>query len=873
MHSPQPFGLFVEGDSLSEHDHAVTNALVRRVSNLKDVSGIDSLKMRYQLPGGGKLTIINAGGVLKALIVNRPTKRDVEQDSNAGIATLDVPILYSGFLPRAYCQKGDGLVVRLTDDTLRRLNGYKEDGGDSGGQVRVLKRFEVDYPLQLQELGPKMPSETRTYTQYQHVYPTWFTGAMKEVVQIVGGWGKQAKGQKDDSLPEPERKMLTIPEKWKSKILGELGGNTRLPGYLGRPPVTGHIQYDYKFMNTNGVSFDASGKPWLVKVAPDGVWAMPLPMIPATTTKAFKEWMQEVGDAEILRILDRFKGIPSGEGFPLNFQAWRRAGVITKVCDASEFFEGTPYSTPCGFAFNKNGTEAFATCGKESYDGTRNEGLAYTLNLRMGTATEDGRLKDQTISFSSPEESVKFNEYMGSLYRQLRDLEWEGDAEAIKYKIRRHTPSELKAIAGRGGEADLAYWEDLEMAPIASHSGRCNETGRGYLIGYILNKNWPAALLFPETVNNEVGCISPDRLFSYPKSEEDEGNPRCDTIIYGFYDEKDSLKVVKYFREDGKSGKAGETPPACTYSGTFEWKGPTSGSAILGHFHTTDFDHRRQSDVGYSQYKTVGEHLYSSDWFVRQVFMLWKHFSAYRHEYYQIEHWETSFDHHSMRDAIAIPWGFRSGYIYVKEEADHLAGRSYEKHWAGVANQHRFNYWTYDELGAWAGTVPDNWSEWPVNYSPVYHDEPHRERAGIFAPECAPETEEDDWEPGTGEVSDAIRNGFPHKYKGAGGVMDLWHEPPKWSPVRKVEAAKVENERAQLDFGYDGAPVRVGDLPVSGYFKPYPGGAGGTFLLYGTALTFGDASYTYINEGNNHYGYSKYADRSRVPRFIGVINE
>ena len=62
---------------------------------------------------------------------------------------------------------------------------------------------------------------------------------------------------------------------------------------------------------------------------------MPLPLVPATTTEAFREYIEEVADEEILKILDRFGGMPSGESFPVgqDFQAWRRAGVVIKVCD------------------------------------------------------------------------------------------------------------------------------------------------------------------------------------------------------------------------------------------------------------------------------------------------------------------------------------------------------------------------------------------------------------------------------------------------------------------------------------------------------------------------------------------------------------
>lgn len=96
-----------------------------------------------------------------------------------------------------------------------------------------------------------------------------------------------------------------------------------------------------------------------------GVWAMPLPMVPATTTQAFRDYMEKVGDQEIIDILDRFGGMPSGESFPIRedeFQTWKRAGVIIKVCDTADFYDHIMYASACGWSFNTRGTEGYNTC-------------------------------------------------------------------------------------------------------------------------------------------------------------------------------------------------------------------------------------------------------------------------------------------------------------------------------------------------------------------------------------------------------------------------------------------------------------------------------------------------------------------------------
>lgn len=86
---------------------------------------------------------------------------------------------------------------------------------------------------------------------------------------------------------------------------------------MGVPPEDGCFQFNYSFHNTDLVAFDRNLEPWLIKVNSSGVWAMPLPVIPASTSELFQAYVAENGDEELLKILDKFKRIPSGEGFPM----------------------------------------------------------------------------------------------------------------------------------------------------------------------------------------------------------------------------------------------------------------------------------------------------------------------------------------------------------------------------------------------------------------------------------------------------------------------------------------------------------------------------------------------------------------------------
>lgn len=109
---------------------------------------------------------------------------------------------------------------------------------------------------------PKIPGSVFTYTQYVAQRPTWYSGAMAEVMQIVGGYGRQDLGElPDDKL---ERARLMLPEQVMAKIRTQMR-NVRLPGYTGLPDKKGQFRYDYKFHNTNAVAFDTSNKPWLLR--------------------------------------------------------------------------------------------------------------------------------------------------------------------------------------------------------------------------------------------------------------------------------------------------------------------------------------------------------------------------------------------------------------------------------------------------------------------------------------------------------------------------------------------------------------------------------------------------------------------------------
>ena len=95
MHQPRPFGLHVENGELTKDDLSFIQHQAQRLTNLKDLSGVDTLKMVYDLPDGGFVILQDAGGVFRA-IVDKQTEKialNVNSFSFLMILFLIIPLL------------------------------------------------------------------------------------------------------------------------------------------------------------------------------------------------------------------------------------------------------------------------------------------------------------------------------------------------------------------------------------------------------------------------------------------------------------------------------------------------------------------------------------------------------------------------------------------------------------------------------------------------------------------------------------------------------------------------------------------------------------------------------------------------------------
>jgi hypothetical protein len=183
MYSPQPFGLSVQGGGeLTAQDRVYVDAVVRRFLNFKQVSNLENLRRYYDLPNGGRFIVQYMGGIFRVIIYKNPNDTDEKLNN---IITLDIPMLFCGSIDNEL-GSGGKVSLKISSVTQKRLIHYS-DTAELPEQQLELGRFNV--PVN-QDVVPEL---ARGSTQYQLQRPTWYCGAMAEVMQIVGGYGKQPK--------------------------------------------------------------------------------------------------------------------------------------------------------------------------------------------------------------------------------------------------------------------------------------------------------------------------------------------------------------------------------------------------------------------------------------------------------------------------------------------------------------------------------------------------------------------------------------------------------------------------------------------------------------------------------------------------------
>ena len=857
MHQPRPYGLHVIGLPLTDKDEAFISSVAVRITNLKELSGVDSMKMVYDLPDGGYVIVQDMGGNFR-VIAHKP--KMVNEIIADGLASTFIPMLYSGVVTRSGVFENEGVGIKLTESARNRLRQYDSSIAKPSTDLSLFK-FRIRYSGRYQEFIPNRESAI-LQTQYSQLRPTWYSGAMAEVMQIVGGYGMLDASELPDN--DWERTRVILPSDLTEDIKRELAG-VRLPGYTGNPNISGQFEYDYKFNNTDAVSFDEIGKPWLLKIAANGVWAMPLPIVPATKTKAFRRYMEEVQDDEIIEILNRFGGMPSGEPFPeaSGFEAWRKAGVIIKICDSSDFYSHIAYSSACGWSLNSNGGEGYNTCYDYDDNGL-GYGLTYKLRLRLASSKHYDGLPLVRVPLTD-DRSEKIQLYLNLLLPQVND--GSSESRAILFKLRLATLDKIYERATLYKSNDVDYWRNLVVEPIANHIGSLSQVYKGYLYHPAKFEHQPQ-IKFPEPLVG--GCISHDFL---PLMEGRYGKrPNSDTIMFAYY-VGNQLKTVKYFIDWGTFQRS-EVSNFERFMTVGSWQSTQySGiTGVQGCFYSSDIDDRELVSPTVITTNIEGEDRgydtrpkFSYDSLFSKSGTIWRH-------KYHTRKTNTVTDVGKIIDlAVCIPYLFRNAALHAKKDITTSSFTSESFGLYQVLDPTSYTYWTYDSVFAWSymGIRNPKGTPYPKDGSPVWVEEEfYRPYDGSdFA-------DNGSWLPG-----------LPHDYtyvihpkqnewvQGSDGVG------PKAEPYN-ISTSPESVTKGGLKISIMGDVITLEKVVPSraGYFLSSPNETGDIFYQDACAIVFGTASYSSSFDPSKpgsriFWGSSKLPDNKSAHHFIGVINE
>lgn len=189
MLEAKPYGLFVRnGGSIGDDDAAFVDNAMRKLGEYRRLSGLPTAKIVKETPDGGVLVAYDLGETRRAIYYPpiqeaKPTEKDPSHYKGS------IPMLYCGSIDTRLSRLGSGVGIDVTDTTRRRLGNYDPEKTHTGPVN--LKRFRVKIPIQLSEFQPDAMLADYA-TQYNDIRPTWWNGPMAEVIQIVGGFGKQS---------------------------------------------------------------------------------------------------------------------------------------------------------------------------------------------------------------------------------------------------------------------------------------------------------------------------------------------------------------------------------------------------------------------------------------------------------------------------------------------------------------------------------------------------------------------------------------------------------------------------------------------------------------------------------------------------------
>lgn len=488
------------------------------------------------------------------------------------------------------------------------------------------------------------------WSEHAHAKPSQYSGAMRRIVQFILGIGKIIRPTWEErwmNLQTPKRGYIES-----KQVNAETGMYDTVESgfglYTEDPPVT-RLYYDYRFPKTHGISFDATGKPWLIEISAGGVLAMPLYLDPVSTTIEGRARYIEVSP-ELEDFIDEFGGVPLGVTFPVgaDLVEWKRAGEVVTLLNSSvmgAFYGNGMFSSDIGWSFNERGTEAHNCC--VGIANNLSTGNHYRINITLQGETF------AAMSGARAELAGYFNEvYKVNKCRRMTEL------QAL----------EILRLLQRDPEAGQQAFDNATVTPTLQGNASLTLLRSGTLY----HPGRPIAqpqIKFPEPLVG--GLVS----FDFGPYVVGASVPRCEAPMFVCIID-DMPEVINYFYD----GRGSPTPPSqntrgeCQFTGLWQTINLGGATRVCGNFYSARWDWREEitsdSTVTTFDGRKIGVMGRAAvPWF----FSTCVYVSS--RTYFAIKYKSEIAAGRNRGVAAAIPFHSRDAYYMVK--SDYVASKSY----------------------------------------------------------------------------------------------------------------------------------------------------------------------------------------------------
>ena len=475
--------------------------------------------------------------------------------------------------------------------------------------------------------GTGDPEKSVRPTQIGSVTPGLYSGAMREVVQLLLGVGRILRPTYEEKwlAKDKTRKALLVENKSLLKSPYGLSGLSQSPIYeyfgtsqserpndeqvypknpdmeqevINDPKL--RLEFDWHFAKTHGITFGPSGKPFVIEISNRGVHAMPLYMDPVSLTEKGRERYLELCP-ELENFFNKFGGFPIGAAPPSGelFSTLKKAGEITELLaadDMKDFYENGFFWEDSGWSFNSNGTAACNTCN--GYENGIQTGELHRVSLKIDSIVDLPEWTDDMHIIATKLGLTKFYE-LNKVRRLLSS-----DISTLLSMLKASSPDY---------EAIKKEFDDMDASSGLKGSAEIVRMRKGFLWYPGKFRGFPQIKFHSRYWN---GLVSWD--FSAVEGATIPPGIRCDTPMYAAYI-GDNLEVINfYYTTRPQAVSTSEyTRGECQYVGKWveNYYMNPGQTRVAGHFYSTSIDQREVVNFSDSVFRTTnGKQLATYTW-------------------------------------------------------------------------------------------------------------------------------------------------------------------------------------------------------------------------------------------------------------------